>query len=240
MNRFYVNEAVSGGSIVISDPEQLHHLRDVLRLKPGDEVAVFDPAGEEFLAEVSGLERKKAVLAVKSRRPAPPERLKITIACAVPKKSRMDDIVDKLTQLGVDAIIPLETERTIVKLEERQSDRLERWQKIARNAAEQSRRNRLPRIYPVMGLEDVLGTAPEFDLKLIPTLAGDSRPLREALTGIRPASVLVLIGPEGDFTPGEVRRAFEAGFLPVSLGRTVLRVETAAIAAAAFLRLYLE
>lgn len=239
MNRVYINGTVTGNTISLADPDQIHHLREVLRLKPGDEIMVFDEAGNEFLTAISGWERKQAILTIISRKPARPDRLKIAIACAVPKKSRMDDIIDKLTQLGVDTIIPLETERVIVKMEENKISRLERWRKIARNAAEQSQRNRLTEVTPVTALEDVLGQAVDFDLKLLPTLTGESRPIRDVLAGIRPASILALIGPEGDFSPREIEQASIAGFVSVSLGSTVLRVETAAIALAAYLHLAL-
>jgi 16S rRNA (uracil1498-N3)-methyltransferase len=239
MHSFYIDEKITGNVMSITDAEQLHHLRDVLRLKTGDEVTVFDVDGDEYLCSISGLEKKQAVLAIKSCKPTPPEKIKLAIACAIPKKSKMDDIVDKLTQLGVNTIIPLQTERVIVKLNEDRESRLERWKKIARSAAEQSHRNNLPLIMPVMSLEETFDRLKDYQLKLIPTLAGNSVTIKEALGKFSPASILVLIGPEGDFTPQEVDLALKAGFIPVSLGDTVLRVETAAIAIAAYLKLTL-
>jgi 16S rRNA (uracil1498-N3)-methyltransferase len=239
MNRFYIDETIDGYIVPVSDPQQLHHLRDVLRLKVGDEVVVFDAAGNEFLSTIGSLDRKQAILAVKTRQPAHPRKLKITIACAIPRKSRMDDIIDKLTQLGVDTIIPLDTERVIVKLEENKAARLIRWKKIARSAAEQSQRNSLPLITPVMGIEEVLVGAADFDLKLIPTLTVESQSIKDVIAGSCPANIIALIGPEGDFTAQEIGRTLESGFIPVSLGNTTLRVETAAVAAASYLRLAL-
>jgi 16S rRNA (uracil1498-N3)-methyltransferase len=237
MNRFYIEETITGDTVCIKDPEQLHHLKDVLRLKTGDEVVIFDTDGNEFLSTISGLERKQAILAVKARKAAAPGKVKLTIACAIPRHSRMDDIIDKLTQLGVDSIIPLVTERVVVKLEENTGSRLMRWKKIAMSAAEQSQRNRLPLIAPVMGMSEVLVKAADFDLKLIPTLGAECRPFRDVMAGFHPANTLVLIGPEGDFTPQEIKRAVESGFIPVSLGNNILRVETAAVAVASYLRL---
>jgi 16S rRNA (uracil1498-N3)-methyltransferase len=237
VNRFYIEESIAGDTVCITDPEQLHHLKDVLRLKTGDEVVIFDAEGNEFLSTISGLERKQAILAVKARKEPPPGKVKLTIACAIPRQFKMDDIVDKLTQLGVDSIIPMVTERVIVKLEENTGSRLIRWKKIARSAAEQSQRNRLPLITQVMGMSEVLDKAADFDLKLIPTLAVESRSVKDVLAGYRPANMLVLIGPEGDFTPQEIRKAVESGFIPVSLGNNILRVETAAAAVASYLRL---
>jgi 16S rRNA (uracil1498-N3)-methyltransferase len=239
MHRFYISQKIVGDSISLSDPEQLHYMLDVLRLKPGDEVGLFDSEGNEYLAIVRDHGSKSAVFDIKSRKPRHTRKLKITIACAIPKKSKMDDVIDKLTQLDVDEIIPLETERGVVRLDESGlvvKERMERWKKIARSAAEQSRRNTLPVIPPVMNFTDILAFSGEYDLKLIPTLVSDSRPLKEVLAGIKPSSVLVLIGPEGDFTPQEVDQALGSGFIPVSLGHSVLRVETAAIAVAGYIK----
>jgi 16S rRNA (uracil1498-N3)-methyltransferase len=239
MHRFYIAQKIEGNSVSVSDVEQLHHMRDVLRLKPGDEVDLFDSSGNECLAIVRNLTRKDAIFDIKIQQPRRTGKLKITIACAIPKKSKMDDVIDKLTQLGVDEIIPLETGRAVVRMNEGESAseaRQERWKKIARSAAEQSQRSTLPVIPPVINFDDILASAEKYDLKLISALIGNRRPLKEVLAGCQPVSVLVLIGPEGDFTPGEVGRALGSGFIPVSLGDTVLRVETAAIAVASYLK----
>jgi 16S rRNA (uracil1498-N3)-methyltransferase len=240
LHRFYVSQRITGETASISDSSQLHHLRDVLRLKIGDEVCVFDSEGTEYLGAIEKLAREQAVFRIQNRKPAPVKKWQLAVACAIPKKSRLDDIIDKLTQLGVDVIIPLETERAVVKLETKEADRLERWRKIARNAAEQSRRSSLPLIPAVLSLPKVLAQAKNYRLKLVPTLAGDRKPLREILAESKADSILALVGPEGDFTPQEIEQARAAGFIPVSLGATVLRVETAAIAIAAFIRLALD
>jgi 16S rRNA (uracil1498-N3)-methyltransferase len=153
----------------------------------------------------------------------------------------MDDIIDKLTQLGVDRIIPLETERVIVKWDKNQRVRhLERFQKIALNASQQSQRKALPVIEPIKDIKEVISTAAGYDLKLIPHLMGERKTLKEIFIKNRPKNILVLIGPEGDFSSAEVALAKRAGFIPVSLGDLVLRVETAAVAIASFIRLYLN
>ncbi|MDO8567142.1 MAG: RsmE family RNA methyltransferase [Dehalococcoidales bacterium] len=239
MNRFYLRQNITGDSITISDADQLHHIKDVLRSKAGDEVAVFDGSGVEYLCSIEKLSLREAVLAIKSKRPAGSPPVKITVACAIPKKTSMDDIIDSLTQLGVDRIIPMETERVIVKLDEaKKSARLERWRKIAQSAAEQSHRSTLPQVDPVSPFESVISGCRDFDVKLIPTLPA-SRPIREIVAAAKPQSIIVLIGPEGDFTPQEVESALKAGFVPVSLGGTVLRVGTAAVAVGSYLTLAL-
>jgi 16S rRNA (uracil1498-N3)-methyltransferase len=238
MHRFYLSAAVTGRISIITDSAQVHHMRDVLRLKKGNRVAVFDDQGNEYDGRIMNIDKTQVEITVQKRKSTDSgQKLTLAIACSLPKKGKMDDIVDKLTQLGVDVIIPLDTQRGVVKLAYTDETRYARWRRIAVNAAEQSRRPRLPVISPVMSFADVLAAAPDYDLKLIPTLTGASRPLREVITGVKPAAVLVLIGPEGDFSPAEVEQALEAGFVPVSLGDTVLRVETAALAVTSFLKL---
>jgi 16S rRNA (uracil1498-N3)-methyltransferase len=240
MHCFYLAQKITGNYASISDAEHVHHLKDVLRLKIGEKVTIFDSEGSECLCEINGLDRKLVGLSVISRKEAKPSKFKLAIACALPKKSKMDDIIDKLTQIGTDSIIPLLTERVIVKLEEIKDARFERWEKIALSASEQSQRNRLPEVCPVTGFEDLLAESGRYDLKLIPTLDGERKSLREVIPTPAPANILVLIGPEGDFSPQEVQQAKDAGFIPISLGDNVLRVDTAAIAAASFIKLALD
>ena len=239
MHHFYLPFKISGDTFNITDVEQIHHIRDVLRLKPGDEVSLFDSEGNEYVGTVVVLGQKQVALDILSRKEATPRKCKVSFACAVPKKSLMDDIVDKLTQLGVDVIIPLETERVIVRLEENRQSRLERWRKIARGAAEQSHRNIIPSIPGILDFKTALNQSKGSDLKLIPTLGGARKTLKEAVAGHPATEIFVLIGPEGDFTPREVEQAVNAGFIPISLGDSILRAETAAIAVAGYLRFYL-
>ncbi len=236
MHSFYLEENIISEQTIISSTDQLHHLRDVLRLKSGDRITIFDSAGREFLCSISDITRQQALLKIVERKADRPNKFKLTVACALPKKSGMDDIIDKLTQIGVDSIIPLLTERVVVKAEEAQGSRLERWRKIALSAAEQSQRNTLPVIPGILSLTDLISDSTGYDLKLIPTLEGKRRSFRDIVAQKAPSSVLVLIGPEGDFTPEEVAQTVSAGFQAVTLGDNILRVETAAIAAAAFIK----
>lgn len=239
MNRVYLPEEITGDLAVIRDMDHLHHLRDVLRLKPGEHIMVFDSTGREFLCSIDNITRQQATLSIIEKKPHRPAGVKLTVACALPKKSGFDDIVDKLTQIGVDTIIPLHTSRVITKPEENQSMRLDRWRKIARSAAEQSQRNTLPEIADVVSFANLIAASDIFDFKLIPTLEGDRHGINKVLNCRSITSVLILIGPEGDFTPGEIEQAVQAGFKPVSMGNNVLKVETAAIAAAAYIRMAL-
>jgi len=245
VNRFFIEQINTADKIIIlSDTAQLHHLRDVLRIKPKETIAVFDRLGNEYLACVMEINLSCAKLAIKETRPANDLDIQITVACAIPKKVKMDDIVDKLTQLGVACIIPLQTERVIVKLDKQKKiQRFQRWEKIAFSAVKQSQRSKLVVIKPVMEFKELIANTQGFDLKLIPTLEAERKTLKHIFNqdaAGRFKKIILLIGPEGDFTHQEVVLAKEAGFFPVSLGRQVLRVDTAAIAAVSFIKLHAE
>jgi len=241
MNRFYSDSGnISGDKIIISDKSQVHHIKDVLRLEAEEEVVVFDDKGREYISVIEKLLPKEVVIRImKEKKIALAPKVRVTVACAIPKKSKMDDIIDKLTQLGVDRIIPLLTERVIVKLDKRKEIlRKERWEKIALSSAKQSQRNIMPVVEPVRGIKEVLSASEEYDLKLIPTLFGERKSLREVLNKSSARNILFLIGPEGDFSEEEVELAKKAGFLAISLGDSVLRVETAALCVASFIRIH--
>lgn len=243
MHRFYlVSQNISGDKIIISDKTQIHHLVDVLRLKIDKRLIVFDEKGNEYKCAIKEFFKDKAILEIKEKIPSLKKvEIKITVACAIPKKSKMDDIIDKLTQLGVTRIIPLLTERVIVKLDKhKRISRLTRWKKIAQNSSQQSQRSTVPVIEPISDIEEALSGVRDFDLKLIPTLVNERRHLKDVLLSLKPSNILVFIGPEGDFTPKEVKMAIKAGCVPVTLGELVLRVDTAAIAVASFIRLYAD
>jgi len=227
--------------IIIDNKEQVHHGRDVLRLKINEEVIIFDGKGNEYRSILEKLLPKGMIFQVKEKEKfiLKPSKINIAVACAMPKASHMDEIINKLTQLGADRIIPLETERVVVKLDKHKKIlRQERWKKIAQNASQQSQRNTLPILEPIKNIKELLLTAGNFDLKLIPALIGERKPLKEVLSEHKPKNILVIIGPEGDFTPAELDSAKRAGCIPVSLGDLVLRVETAAVAALSFIKLY--
>ena len=241
MVRLYCpKESIHGDRIVINERKQIHYLCEVLRLKLNDDIFVFNGQGNEYHCQIQRLSKRAVELLVK-------EEIKIkfqwktnlAIACALPKqRSRFDDLVDKLSQLGVDKIIPMITERVIVNWDSNQKQRHhQRWCKIAEQACVQSGRNILPSIEPIKEINQIFTYAEYYDLRLIPTLIEKKQNLRFTFSTLLPKSVLVLIGPEGDFTRRELAQAKKAGFIPVCLGQLVMRVDTAAISIAAFVRL---
>lgn len=242
MQRFFVPAKNIGlEAATISDRDQCHHIRDVLRLKAKDRIHIFDGEGREYLCSIKSISNEGIILMIKERHKIGRKRVKITVACAIPKKAKMDEIIDKLTQLGVDEVIPLKTERTVVKLDkEKVKMRTARWQKVVLAASQQSQRSSLPKVSSLKDFREVVLSSSGFDLKLIPHLGPKRKSLKEALGAGDAKNILVLIGPEGDFSDGEVKKAVNAGFISVSLGENVLRIDTAAIAVVSFIKLYAE
>lgn len=244
MNRFFIEQINAKNEfIILNDTDQLHHLRDVLRIKLGEKAAVFDRLGNEYLVSVVEINSGSAKLQIRGKRPTNDLDIQITVACAIPKKVKMDDIIDKLTQLGVACIIPLQTERVIVKLDQQKKlQRFQRWEKIAITAVKQSQRSKFVVIKPVTDFKELIANVEDFDLKLIPTLETKRETLKNIFNQAvgQFKKIIILIGPEGDFTAQEITLAKKAGFLPVSLGAQVLRVDTAAIAVVSFIKLNAE
>ena len=240
MHRFYCPENNITDEIHLTEPSSAHHLKDVLRLKAGDSVIVFDGKGNEYVSEIKLINSKNIILSVKKKNQFfLAGSLRLTVACAIPKKAKFDDIVDKLTQLGVCRIIPLKTTRVIFKQHKsKEISLIKRWERIAVNACQQSQGAFLPVIEHITDFSSFLNNTDGFDLKLMPTLIGQRISLKEIFASGKHKNILAIIGPEGDFTPEEVSSAIKSGFLPVSLGNLVLRVETAAVAVASIIKIY--
>jgi 16S rRNA (uracil1498-N3)-methyltransferase len=236
MHRFYIPpENWNPDNLVLSGTET-HHCTEVLRLSPGKRIVVFDGRGAEATAEIVHAGKREVTLRTVLTGRSPKLPCHLTLAQAVPKGKTMDLIVQKAVELGAAAIVPLLSERVVRQLEgsdaEKKSDK---WQTIAIEAAKQCGQNWLPQIAPPVTPRDFFTSAPSAELPLIASLQPGARPFREVLRDFRdehgrpPASALILIGPEGDFTPAETGLALAQGCRPVSLGPIVLRTETAAL-----------
>ena len=223
MHRFYIPNFQQP----VLPADEAHHCRHVLRLNAGDTVNIFDGCGHEAQCAIAEITNQAVRLNMLAQTSTPALRCRITLAQAVPKKS-MDLIVQKATELGVATIVPLLSERTIVRLDE-DAPKLDRWREIALESCKQCGNNWLPAIESPRKAMEFFANPGKCDLKLIASLQPGAQPLKQLLPAQMPASVLILIGPEGDFTPAEISTARNAGCLPLSLGPLVLRAETAAI-----------
>lgn len=239
MSRFYVSpNSVKDGKIYV-EREGCHHIIDVMRLGKGDGVVVFDGTGKEYVGKIGSVNNKRVIIDIlKTRIVDRRQSVRISLAQAIPKKDKMDLIVQKATELGIDEIVPFESSRTVVKSKgERSGHKIERWFKIAIEASKQCGRSRVPKVQNIAHFNSVLDDIPKYGLAIMPCLADNKTTLlKSALKKVsKPDNVLVIIGPEGGFSEDEIDKANARGAVLVSLGDLVLRSDTAAIAAISIL-----
>lgn len=230
MSRFYASpDSVSEGRIILRGREA-HHAKDVMRLKAGDEIVVFDGTGKEYASVIDKVLKEELIIKINETFERKTDDCRLTLVQAVPKLNKMDIIVEKATELGVERIIPVITARTIVQADISKAGlKTERWRKIAVTASKQCGRMTIPEINEILRFEDSFSFLTNHELAIIPCLCRGTQSLRAALKDRKAKSAIAFIGPEGDFTEGEVKAARTKGVIPVSLGREVLRSDTAAI-----------
>jgi 16S rRNA (uracil1498-N3)-methyltransferase len=237
IHRFYLAPARWMEDQPMLDTADSHHCADVLRLGVGDKVVIFDGEGHEATAILAEVSRKRTRLEIGPRTATAKPLCAITLAQAVPKARNMDLIIQKAVELGASAVIPILSERTVVRLENESdaSRKQERWQSIAVEACKQCGQNWAPQIGLPQTTKEFLSNLPKAELMVIASLQPNARPVKQVISefvasrGGAPKSVIVMVGPEGDFTPAETLAAKAAGAAAVSLGPIILRTETAAL-----------
>jgi 16S rRNA (uracil1498-N3)-methyltransferase len=232
MHRFYLAPNEWNPDALVLSGSEAHHARNVLRLEEGDKVVLFNGRGREITAAITSTGSRTVELRKLHEAATPPLRCRITLAQAIPKGKNMDLIVQKAVEIGASEIVPILSDRTIVRLDEDDAAQKQaKWQTIAIEAAKQCGQNWLPPVSTPCTLPQFFAERHKFDLQLIGSLQSDALHLKQILSDhrTRPESVLMLIGPEGDFTPAELNLARSHGCRPITLGPIILRVETAAI-----------
>ena len=240
MHRFYISPESWNPDTLALTGSEAHHARGVLRMKPGEKLVLFNGRGREMTAEVVDLSGNKIGLQKLHEAETPPLRCGIVLGQAIPKGKNMELIVQKAVEIGATEIAPIISDRTVVQVDsESAAQKQTKWQQIAVEAAKQCGQNWLPRVRPPRKLPEFFDAVEKdnarFDLRLIGSLQPDAQHLKKILADYssehqhRPRSVLMLIGPEGDFTPAELALARRHGCQPITLGPIILRVETAAI-----------
>ncbi|MEW5894136.1 MAG: RsmE family RNA methyltransferase [Candidatus Omnitrophota bacterium] len=244
MHRIYIKDTdLTSDRISIIDFDEIHHFCHVLHGKTNDKIMVFNNNGEEAQGRILEIKKDNILVEILSRQPSHDEADKtyLILGCAIPKKTKFEWIIEKSTELGVDEIIPLNTERTEFRYSQERADKKsQRYRTVAINAGKQSRRRKLPCIREITPFKQALSLIDENTLALIPCLSGKRQPLFGSIKNNSKKKIFILIGPEGDFSDEEIRMAIEKKAVPISLGETVLKVETAAIAVLSFLHLYCE
>jgi len=235
MRRFFVPpESLRSERVPLSE-EIAHHLATVLRLPVGEEILLLDGEGTVCRCRLESLSRRAAVAGVLERRQQREGVLPVRLLQGLPKGEKMELVLQKGTELGLAAFTPVLAARSVpTPSAERGEKRLRRWERIVREAAQQSRRVVLPCLDGVLPLDEALRQSRE-ELRLL-LWEEASRPLAEVLPVAAPRDVAVLVGPEGGFSAEEVAAARAAGFIPVGLGPRILRSETAGLALAAVLQ----
>lgn len=245
MYQFFVEpEQIVGNRVFISGKD-VNHIRNVLRMKIGEELAISNGIdGKEYRCAIAAFHEEQIELELRFiKEDALELPCKVYLFQGLPKGDKMEFIIQKSVELGVHEVIPVATKRSIVKLDDKKAkQKVQRWQGISEAAAKQSKRGIVPNVHEVLSFKQALEYAKDMDVKMIPyELAEGIGATRELIAGIKSGqSVAVFIGPEGGFAEEEIEAAKELGISPVSLGKRILRTETAGMTVLAFLLYQLE
>ena len=240
MPKFFVTQDKISDNQIIIDSEDVTHISRVLRLEKGDNVTVCDGQGTDYDAQIDTIEPKKILLNIVSRQKSETEpNIKVTLFQALPKASKMEYIIQKTTELGISEIVPVKLSRCVVKIDNKKDEKkkIDRWQKIAESAAKQSGRGIVPTVSEFMTINEVIEKSKEFDLFFVPYECEEQKTLKEILTSKSDVkSVGFVIGPEGGFDLSETEKLHSSGIDTVTLGKRILRTETAGEAVLAMTR----
>ena len=247
MRRFIAApEQIDGKHIYLTDKEDLHHLRKVLRLSIGDTLDISDGTAWEYRAEIISLTEKEACLTILDKQKFAREpNLLVTLYQGIPKAAKMEGIIQKTVELGVHQIVPVFMERTVVVDKGNFEKKLVRWQKISDEAVKQCKRGYIPKISSAIYFPQMIADLKEYELVLFPYENEEKETIKDCLrkiteSGECPKQVAIIIGPEGGFSEKEAAVLCEKEAVSVSLGKTILRTETAGPAALAMTMYDLE
>lgn len=236
MPKFFFNKNdISRGQVQLFGEDE-KHIKTVLRAKEGEEVTLCDGEGMDYQCRIASLERG-VLLDILSKEVCETEpKTKITLYQGLPKADKMELIIQKCVELGIDRIVAVSTERAIVKLDKKETKKLERWQKIAEAAAKQSGRGKIPEIgQQVLKFKDAVAEAKTLDGAIIPYEKEEETGIRQFVQKFQGESIGIFIGPEGGFAEEEIALAQENGITPITLGKRILRTETAGMTTVAIL-----
>ena len=244
MFRFFVApEQIAGDHITVTG-DDVNHMKNVLRMKPGERVRISNGTDEDYFCTIESLEEEAVLLHVDSREQSSIELpVQIYLFQGLPKSDKMELIIQKAVELGAYAVIPVATKRAVVKLDDKkEAKKLARWQSIAESAAKQAKRLIIPEIMPVMSFKEAVEFAGALDIRLMPyELAENMAYTRQVLSQITPGqSIGIFIGPEGGFAEEEVELALNSQIDTITLGKRILRTETAGMTVLSILMYLLE
>ena len=245
MHRFYVGtESIEDNRIVITGSD-VNHIKNVLRLNKGEKIVICDGQGKDYYCIIDNVAKEQVIAVIEDKQKANTElRTKIYLFQGLPKKDKMEIIVQKAVELGAYEIVPVKMKRTIVKIdnEKKEKAKLNRWQTIANEASKQSRRGILPNVHEIVSYKEAIDMAKKLEYVILPyELAENMEYTRKIIEeASKCSSIGIFIGPEGGFEEEEVSLAKENGIKPITLGNRILRTETAGLTTLAMLMYNIE
>lgn len=244
MYRFFVNEKIDSGKNIYISGSDYNHIKNVLRMKKGEEVLISDGNDREYLCSIREYTEDEVILNIEDIMGTSRElSAKITLFQGLPKGDKMEQIIQKTVELGVSEIVPVAMKRCVVKLDDKKAGKkIERWNGIALSAAKQSKRGIIPEVKEVMTFKEALKMASDMDACLVPYENAEgiegARKLVDSMKDKK--SIGIFIGPEGGFDESEIELALENGAKTLTLGRRILRTETAGMTMLSILMFALE
>jgi len=243
MYHFFVSEEQINGENAYIEGSDVNHIANVLRMKPGEELLISVKGDWDYLCKIVDIETDRVNLKVIESMEQRELPVNITLLQGIPKSDKLEMIIQKAVELGVSEIIPVKTKRVVVKIDEKKVDtKVNRWNAIAESAAKQSKRSIIPKVYEPMSIDNALEIVKDFGVKLIPYENADGiDKTRKILDNMdKTKNIAVFIGPEGGFEEAEVERIKNSGFEVITLGKRILRTETAGLALLSNIMIRLE
>ncbi len=244
MYRFYISEEQRQDNTIEITGEDVNHIKNVLRMRPGEQMILCDGKGTEYLCELSGsMGRNLAATILETRKSETELSVRLVLFQGLPKKDKMELIIQKAVELGAAEIVPVVTSRTIVKTDEgKEEKKLARWQAIAESAAKQSGRGVIPQVGRILSFQEALAQMKNIGYNgILYENARGMQPTREFLSrASKQESIGIFVGPEGGFTEEEVAAVVNQGAVCLSLGKRILRTETAGLSMLSMLMLSIE
>lgn len=244
MFRFYVSPESIDGEFITIDNADINHIKNVLRMKISEHIIVCDGCGHDIECELTKIEMDEVIAKIISREDSKAELdANITLYQGLPKKDKMELIIQKAVELGANRIVPVDTSHCVVKIDNKKEEKvINRWQQIAHAAAKQSQRGIIPKVSSVIKFSKALSEAKNMDAAIIPYEKAQgieySRKCIEELKGKR--EIAIFIGPEGGFSKEEIEEALSCGVQPITLGHRILRTETAGLTALSIIMFEIE
>lgn len=241
MAKFFISNNLIKDNKIFLDGENANHIINSLRCKIGEEIEISSGDGYDYICKIEEINKNSVIAKIIDCFGNESEpKTKITLYQGLPKSEKMELIIQKCVELGIDEIVPVNTDRTIVKLVGKEDKKIVRWNKISEAAAKQSRRGKIPAILPILNFSDAIKQANKNSLNIIPYEKEKSNTIKSIIKQFNGNSIGIFIGPEGGFSEKEIALAVENNITPITLGKRILRTETAGFITTAILLYELE